>query len=96
MIGGPPTQLEALKRSLDAHPQGMNVAAAEFLLELSLAQQDVHRVNELSSKANEGTLNAAEECELDEYLQFGRLMEFLQLRARRVLQAARTSSTTSL
>jgi hypothetical protein len=57
-------------------------AAARELLRLHLAAEDARRVEELSNKANAGTLRADEEQELDHYLNVGRALEFLKAKAR--------------
>ena len=84
----PLTEPEIFRRSLDAKPSGMTPEVARFFLDIKLSPEDAARVEELATKAEAGTLSAAEEAELQEYLRHGRLMEILQLRARRVLNQA--------
>jgi hypothetical protein len=83
-----PTESDIFRRALEAQPAGMTPDVARFFLSMSLAPPDAARVCELSSKANAGELTPSEERELDEYLRHGRLMETLQLRARRILNQA--------
>ena len=52
------------------------------MLRLHLADDDALRVQELSCKANAGSLKADEEQELDYYLNVGRTLEFLKAKAR--------------
>ena len=50
-------------------------------MRLHLAAEDARRVEELSNKANAGTLRADEEQELDHCLNVGRALEFLKAKA---------------
>ena len=60
---------------------------ARFLLTLDFAPEDHARVDELSLKAQEGTLSVEERMELEEYLQINDTLTILQSKARRSLQA---------
>jgi hypothetical protein len=56
--------------------------AAESILEFDFPPADVRRMNALAAKARQGALSAAEEAELENYRDVGRLLELLQSKAR--------------
>ena len=56
--------------------------AAESILEFDFPAADLRRMNALAAKAREGSLSAAQEAELDNYRDVGRLLELLQSKAR--------------
>src|SRR5260370_36496068 len=55
---------------------------AEAVLEFDFPPHDVRRMNALAAKARQGILSAAEEAQLENYRDVGRLLELLQSRAR--------------
>jgi anthranilate/para-aminobenzoate synthase component I len=63
-------------------PRHLTSEQAEYLLNARLAQADLDRINELSSKASEGTLKADEEVELESYVHVGHLLSILKAKLR--------------
>ena len=61
-------------------------AEAESILEFDFPPADVRQMNALAAKARQGTLSAAEEAQLENYRDVGRLLELLQSKARLSLQ----------
>ncbi len=76
------TEAEIWNRAIRPEIGDLSPAAARELLRLHLADDDALRVQELSCKANTGSLKADEEQELDYYLNVGRALEFLKAKAR--------------
>lgn len=60
--------------------------AAEGLLRLQLSPADRNRMCDLATKANEGTLTAEEEHEIESYRRVGYLLDLIHSRARRSLE----------
>ena len=56
--------------------------AAESILGFNFPSSDVRRMNALAAKARQGSLSVAEEAELENYRDVGRLLELLQSKAR--------------
>jgi hypothetical protein len=56
--------------------------AADSILRFDFPSADVRRMNTLAAKARRGSLSAAEEAELENYREVGRLLELLQSKAR--------------
>jgi hypothetical protein len=79
-------QANILARAIDCHIDGLSAEVAQFIVSLSLAQDDEARMSELAEKAREGHLTANEEAELEEFRRCGRLMEMLKLKAHKVLR----------
>ena len=82
------TEAEIWNRAIRPKVGDLSAAAARSLLRLRLSNADAKRVQELSVKADEGTLSELEAEELDNYLNVGRAMEFIKAKARRSLKAA--------
>ena len=80
-------QAEMLARAIDCHESGLPLDVARFIVSLGLAEDDERRMDELAQKAADGHLTEVEEAELEEFRRFGRLMEMLKLKSRKVLQA---------
>jgi hypothetical protein len=76
------TESEIWNRTIRPDVGDLSPAAAQELLKLHLRNDDVERAQELSGKANAGTLNSDEQQELDYYLNVGRALEFLKAKAR--------------
>ena len=62
--------------------------AAQFILQLKLANEDLRRSDELASKAVAGEMSATEEVEIENYRRAGRLLELMQSKARLSLRLA--------
>jgi hypothetical protein len=80
--GAEATESEIWNRTIRPEIGDLSPIAARELLRLHLTDDDAARVRELSGKANDGSLNADEEKELDYYLNVGRALEFLKAKAR--------------
>jgi hypothetical protein len=66
---------------------------ARYLLAIRFPAADEDRVNELSAKAQAGTLTEAETQELDSYLHLGSLLAVMQSKARQFLKQTGSSHT---
>jgi hypothetical protein len=65
---------------------------ARAFLKLDFDPEDYRRVDELSAKAQKGTLTAEERAELEEYIRVGCELAVLQSKARLSLRRAKQSS----
>jgi hypothetical protein len=63
---------------------------AQHVLSLSFPKRSIKRYLKLSAKAQAGTLSAAEEAELDDYLSADTLLSVLKSKARRSLKKLRS------
>jgi len=63
---------------------------ARDILALEFDQADKDRMRELSAKARAGTLTAEEDAEMDKYEIVGHLLNVMQSKARRSLNARRS------
>jgi hypothetical protein len=75
-------ELAIWERVFVPDPQHITPDQARYLLQVRFPQADVDRINELSAKAQEGTLTAAEETELDCYVHVGHLLSILKAKVR--------------
>ena len=64
----------------------MAPALAERILEMNFPESDAARAEELSDKANDGTLSADEKAELEAYVDVGDLLAVWQSKARQCLR----------
>ena len=80
------TEAAILARVIEADENEITPDVARYLLSMQLPDADRKRVDELSAKARSGSLNDAEEAELDSYLHIGSLLGVMQSRARRLLK----------
>jgi tagatose-1,6-bisphosphate aldolase len=87
-----PVGTAMLKQLAELEPESLSPATARKLLELNFSRRQQKRVDLLSEKAQEGTLTAAEQDELDEFIRVADLLAILQSRARRALKHADPSS----
>jgi hypothetical protein len=76
-----------LFRLLDVRGPNLSPAAAEFLLTIQFPADDVVRMNRLSELAQEGTLTAEQQGELDSYIHVSNLLAVMQSRARKLLKS---------
>jgi len=60
----------------------MTKPLAESILALDFPEADAARIDELNCKANEGTLTAEEEAELEIYVNISDLLAYWQSKAR--------------
>ncbi len=77
---------ELLRSVFDLTSHGMTQPLAETILKLDFPSEDVTRMDELSLKANEGTLTGDEGAELDAYIQVEDLLAYWKTNAREFLQ----------
>jgi hypothetical protein len=61
---------------------------ARYLLQVRFPQADLDRINELSAKADAGTLEPAERIELERYVHVGHLLSILKAKIRGRLKKA--------
>ena len=83
----PNTQASILSRLLDLRVEDLTPAAAEFLLTIQFPKDDLNRMNRLSDLAQQGTLSADQQAELDSYIHVSNLLALMQSRARRLLKS---------
>lgn len=76
------TEAEIWSRTIRPGVGDLSPEAAREWLRLRISDTDTERVRELSERANAGQLTAAEERELENYLNVGRTLEFLKAKAR--------------
>jgi hypothetical protein len=82
----PNTEAAILARIIQADERELTPDAARYLLSMRLPAADEERVNELSAKAQRGTLTEPETQELDSYLHIGFLLGVMQSKARMLLK----------
>lgn len=82
------TEAKILSRALDAASLTIDDELARFLLSLALDPRDAQRADELAEKARQGTMNAEEQAEIEEFRRVGRVIETLRLRAKLSLNRA--------
>jgi hypothetical protein len=80
------TEAAILARVIEADGFEITPDVAQYLLSMQLPEADRKRVDELSAKAQSGSLTETEESELDSYLHIGSLLGVMQSRARRLLK----------
>ena len=83
------SEASILARVLEAQPRELTPGAAEYLLSIHFPDADAARMNELSDGAQQGTLTADEQQELDSYIHVGHLLALMQSKARRRLALTR-------
>jgi hypothetical protein len=83
-----PVGTAVLEQLAQLDVQSISPETARKLLEAHFDASHHERVSLLSEKAEQGTLTAAEQEDLDEYLHVGSLLGILQSRARQVLRNA--------
>ncbi len=76
------SEAEILSRVIRPDNGNWSKQAAEAILQFDFPASDVQRMNALAAKARAGTLADAEEAELENYRQVGRLLELMQSKAR--------------
>ena len=80
-------EAEILSRIIAPERHDLPEEAARAILALAFPQRDVDRMNELASKAREGTLTPCESDELAGYERVGCLLGILQSKARQSIDA---------
>lgn len=71
-----------LASAIDRQRRLLTKETAAFLLSLELSPQHRILLDQLAEKARRGTLTAAEQNQMDDYMQLGRLVEVLKAKAR--------------
>jgi hypothetical protein len=82
----PNTEASILARIIRADEDPLSPDVARYLLSMRLPASDEERLNELSAKAQAGSMTEAETQELDSYLHIGFLLGVLQAKARGLLK----------
>jgi hypothetical protein len=75
-------ELAIWERVFVPDPRRLTADQARYLLGVRLAQADLDRINALSAKADEGTLEPAEKVELERYVHVGHLLSILKAKVR--------------
>jgi len=86
------SEVAILSRVLKPNTPSLTAAAAKAMLELEFDDADKHRMHQLSSKAQEGTLSRREQQELNNFERVGHLIGLMQSKARRSLKARQGSN----
>lgn len=87
MVSAAPSH-SILQRMIEPHGRKLPAEVAQFFLDLSFTETDEARIAELSEKANEGELSAAEHEELATYVLLGDFLTIMHSTARRSMPAA--------
>lgn len=73
---------------LDPVSDCLTPEVARRIVNLKASPKLQSRVDELADKANEGTLNAADRAEYEQYVRFSQFITLLQIKARNRLDAS--------
>jgi hypothetical protein len=82
-------------RVLEPDQGTLNAAAARAILDLDFTSGDKDRMVQLLAKAKDGTLDAAEEAEIDNYERVGHMLSLMKSKARRSLKARQSKGKKS-
>ncbi len=74
-------------------PGQLPATAARALLKVTFVNDDLLRINELSSKARLGTLTVEEQSELNEFEMVGHFLSIMHLKARASLKQRNKAAT---
>jgi hypothetical protein len=88
-----PVGTAMLEQLADLDPKSISPENARKFLDLAFSPLQRERVHSLSQKAREGSLTAAEEADLDEFIRVADLLAILQSRERQALKRAGLSSS---
>jgi uncharacterized protein YnzC (UPF0291/DUF896 family) len=75
-------ELAIWERVFIPDPRTLTADQARYLLDARFAQADLNRINELSIKADDGTLTTDEHTELENYLHVGHVLSILKAKLR--------------
>lgn len=78
-----------LSQALDPLSRSLTPAEAAHLVTLAPDEETIRLLDDLATKANEGTLSAEEQRLYEAHVRAGNLMTVLQAKARKVLAEAR-------
>jgi hypothetical protein len=76
-------------RLLEHGQVSLTLPAAQYILGLAFPESERSRMHELSMKAQEDKLTAAEKIEIDSYERVGTLLSIWKSQARKVLKASK-------
>jgi hypothetical protein len=82
----PATEGAIWNRILQPERKTLSLEAARYFLQLEFPEEDRQRMDELASKARDGSLTAAEEDEIRNYERVGNLLALLKSQARKRLK----------
>jgi len=82
------TETDILSRIIAPDDGNLEPGLAQYILKLDFPQSDHRRIDELSSKAQDGALTPEEESELEGYLHVNDFLAIVQSKARLSLQSA--------
>jgi hypothetical protein len=82
------TETAILSRLIDPDKTNLSPEAARYILSMDFRSDDRRKMQELSEKAQKGTLDADEQAELDNYVRVGHLLALMQSKARKSLKRA--------
>lgn len=91
-VGAGNSEAAILSRVIRPNKGSWSREAAESILEFDFPAADIRRMNALAAKARRGTLSTADQVELENYQDVGRLMELLQSKARLSLKRAKVAA----
>jgi hypothetical protein len=86
------SEMAILDRLLRAERAGFSAAAARSLLKIDFEPADRERMHQLAVKAQDGTLTAAEQAEIDAYEVVGHLLGLMHSKARLSLKGQKSSA----
>jgi hypothetical protein len=75
-------ELDIWERVFIPDPRLLTPEQARYLLEAHFSQADLDRINELSAKADDGTLEPDEKVALEHYVHVGHLLSILKAKIR--------------
>ena len=82
------SELAIWERVFVPDPRRITADQARYLLEIRFSQADLDRINELSAKADDGTIEPGEKIELERYVHVGHLLSSLKAKIRGRLKKA--------
>ena len=86
------SEIAILERLLRAERADFSAAAARSLLKIDFEPADRERMHQLAVKAQDGTLTAAEQAEIDAYEVVGHLLGLMHSKARLSLKGQKSSA----
>jgi hypothetical protein len=75
-------ELAIWERVFVPDPRRLTPEQTRYILDARFPQADLDRINELSAKANEGSLAPQEQTELERYIHVGHLLSILKAKVR--------------
>jgi hypothetical protein len=84
----PISEASLLGRIFERSSANFTPATAEYFLSIRFTDAEVSRMNELSDKAQFGSLSPAEHAELDSFIHVANFLALMQAKARRRLSSS--------